>query len=234
MIARPCGIWPYPHCFFITLIISTMKRILFSAAVVSAMFVMSCGNNAASNETHEGHGHASGVADTANHASADAEKQIPVVAVKFTNTDSKVSTAIRAMVDGYIEVKNALVAGNAADAAKASDRITTAIKGLDKSLLTAEQKAAYDGIEAGLAKSAGAISGAAKDLAAQRSQFYPLSQAMYELVKSFGGGRALYHDHCPMARDNQGALWLSETKDVKNPYFGDEMLTCGTVEEVIQ
>jgi hypothetical protein len=56
---------------------------------------------------------------------------------------------------------------------------------------------------------------------------------VYELAKAFGGGRRLYHDHCPMARDNQGALWISELKDVKNPYFGADMLTCGTVEEVI-
>jgi hypothetical protein len=71
------------------------------------------------------------------------------------------------------------------------------------------------------------------DIAAQRTHFYTLSQGVYELAKAFGGGRTLYHDHCPMARDNQGALWISELKDVKNPYFGADMLTCGTVEEVI-
>jgi hypothetical protein len=61
-----------------------------------------------------------------------------------------------------------------------------------------------------------------------------LSEAAYDLVKNFGGGRVLYHDHCPMARNNQGALWISELKEVKNPYFGAEMLECGRVEEVIQ
>ena len=41
---------------------------------------------------------------------------------------------------------------------------------------------------------------------------------------------ALYHDHCPMAQDNKGAMWLSETKEIRNPYFGDKMMTCGSVE----
>ena len=71
-------------------------------------------------------------------------------------------------------------------------------------------------------------------IAEQRAHFVPLSNAVYELVKNFGGGRTLYHDHCPMARDNQGAMWMSETKEVKNPYFGAEMLTCGSVEEQVK
>ncbi|MBC6491569.1 hypothetical protein BC349_10955 [Flavihumibacter stibioxidans] len=61
-----------------------------------------------------------------------------------------------------------------------------------------------------------------------------LSNSFYELVKNFGGGRTLYHAHCPMANNNQGALWLSESMEIKNPYFGSEMLTCGSIEEQIQ
>ena len=61
-----------------------------------------------------------------------------------------------------------------------------------------------------------------------------LSEVVYDLVKNFGGGRPLYHDHCPMARDKQGAMWISEMKEIKNPYFGAEMPACGTVEEVIE
>lgn len=29
-------------------------------------------------------------------------------------------------------------------------------------------------------------------------------------------------------------MWLSEIKEVKNTYYGDKMLTCGTVEEIIE
>ena len=68
----------------------------------------------------------------------------------------------------------------------------------------------------------------------QRSHFVMMSEVVYDLVKNFGAGRPLYHDHCPMARDNQGAMWISEVKEIKNPYFGSAMFKCGRVEEVIQ
>jgi hypothetical protein len=211
-----------------------MKRIFLSVAAVSAMFVMSCGNNTANNESHEGHDHSKEASASGDHATADAEKEIPAITVQFKGIDSKVSATIKHMVDGYLEVKNALVEGKTADAAKGANHMRTAMKGMDKSLMTAEQKSAYDAAEANLSAAAQAIASSETSLSDQRTQFYPLSQGIYQLVKAFGGGRPLYHDHCPMARDNQGALWISETKEVKNPYFGDEMLTCGTVEEIIQ
>ena len=211
-----------------------MKKFLLSLAVLSALFVLSCGNNNSSDAAHDEHDHDAATSTNGEHATSEAEKEIPVVAVQFTGIDGKVSATIKQMVDGYLEVKNALVAGKAADAAKGANNIRTAMKGMDKSLMTAEQKSAYDAAEAKLSAAAEAIATAETSLSEQRNQFYPISQGIYQLVKAFGGGRPLYHDHCPMARDNQGALWISETKEVRNPYFGDEMLTCGTVEEIIQ
>ena len=61
-----------------------------------------------------------------------------------------------------------------------------------------------------------------------------LSEDVYDLAKAFGAGQPLYHDHCPMYNENKGAMWLSEMKEVKNPYYGSKMITCGTVEEVIK
>ena len=58
---------------------------------------------------------------------------------------------------------------------------------------------------------------------------------MATLVK---GGKlsagALYLEYCPMANNNEGAYWLSNEKQIKNPYFGDMMLKCGSVKETIQ
>ncbi|MBA4058359.1 MAG: hypothetical protein C0490_26815, partial [Marivirga sp.] len=44
----------------------------------------------------------------------------------------------------------------------------------------------------------------------------------------------LYLEYCPMANNNEGAYWLSNEKEIKNPYFGDKMLKCGSVKETIQ
>jgi Cu(I)/Ag(I) efflux system membrane fusion protein len=34
-----------------------------------------------------------------------------------------------------------------------------------------------------------------------------------------------------MAFDNKGAYWLSNVSEIKNPYFGEKMLTCGSVQD---
>ena len=76
---------------------------------------------------------------------------------------------------------------------------------------------------------------ASSDLKEQRKVFSTLSNEMATLVK---GGKLsmgmLYLEYCPMANGNTGAFWLSNEKQIKNPYFGDMMLTCGSVKETIQ
>lgn len=70
------------------------------------------------------------------------------------------------------------------------------------------------------------------DIEAQRRQFDFLSQALIHTVKAFGAeGDALYVQHCPMAFDNEGADWISDEEAIRNPYFGDKMMKCGTVLE---
>jgi hypothetical protein len=39
----------------------------------------------------------------------------------------------------------------------------------------------------------------------------------------------IYKQYCPMAFSNTGAYWLSESKEIRNPYFGDKMLKCGRI-----
>jgi Cu(I)/Ag(I) efflux system membrane fusion protein len=72
---------------------------------------------------------------------------------------------------------------------------------------------------------------AAGDLKARRAAFKPLSDRLIALIREHGTdaiGNA-YVVHCPMAFGNTGADWLSAAPNVLNPYFGDAMLTCGTV-----
>ncbi|MFT6782718.1 MAG: Cu(I)/Ag(I) efflux system membrane fusion protein, partial [Saprospiraceae bacterium] len=63
-----------------------------------------------------------------------------------------------------------------------------------------------------------------------RNQFDFLSQAMINSVKAFGTDEKTYYvQYCPMAKDNQGADWISTEKLIRNPYFGDKMMKCGSV-----
>lgn len=64
----------------------------------------------------------------------------------------------------------------------------------------------------------------------QRTAFSVLSDSLYITIKAFGlGGKEAFYDFCPMAFNEKGAYWLSDQEKIRNPYFGDKMLTCGEV-----
>lgn len=71
-------------------------------------------------------------------------------------------------------------------------------------------------------------------LGSQRQQFERLSEALIALALRFPlEEQTLYVQHCPMAFNNNGADWLSLDSQIRNPYFGDQMLKCGVVKESI-
>jgi hypothetical protein len=120
----------------------------------------------------------------------------------------------------YLHLKDALVASDAAGAGKAAAELQTALASVTGS------KKAVD--EASKVLSAVALEG-------QRKAFAGLSNEMAVLVKNgkLASG-ALYVEYCPMANNNEGGFWLSNEKQIKNPYFGNAMLKCGSVKETIQ
>jgi hypothetical protein len=76
---------------------------------------------------------------------------------------------------------------------------------------------------------------ASSEIAAQRVSFSNVSNELYKAIKAFGlDGQTAYYEFCPMAFDNKGAYWLAKEEKIRNPYFGDEMLTCGSVQEEIK
>lgn len=73
------------------------------------------------------------------------------------------------------------------------------------------------------------------DLEEQRKAYQTLTDEMIAKVKAAGlSSGEIYVEHCPMAFNNTGASWLSNSKDIRNPYFGEKMMTCGEVTETIQ
>ena len=68
----------------------------------------------------------------------------------------------------------------------------------------------------------------------QRKYFNNLSSHLTNAIRVFGINEKVYHQFCPMADNNTGAYWLSKEEKVINPYFGDAMLTCGEVKQIIE
>lgn len=62
----------------------------------------------------------------------------------------------------------------------------------------------------------------------QRDHFILLSENMIGIASNLNElDKSIYVQHCPMANNNKGANWLSLNEEIKNPYYGEAMLTCG-------
>ena len=79
---------------------------------------------------------------------------------------------------------------------------------------------------------AGKMIAATNDIEKQRIHFNTLSNNVIEMTESFGLEiDKVYRQFCPMAFEDKGAYWLSDSNEILNPYFGDMMLRCGEVQE---
>ena len=82
----------------------------------------------------------------------------------------------------------------------------------------------------GVSESIGALA-KSDDLGMQRSIFFVLTKAMVPQLEAHLSSGEVYRQFCPMAFENTGAFWISDSDEVLNPYFGDAMLRCGKVEK---
>ncbi|MFX4520371.1 hypothetical protein ABTA72_19455, partial [Acinetobacter baumannii] len=59
-------------------------------------------------------------------------------------------------------------------------------------------------------------------------------EQLYDFIRTVQYDReVVYHEYCPMAFNDQGATWLSNSSDIKNPYLPKKMLHCGEVKDSI-
>ena len=68
-------------------------------------------------------------------------------------------------------------------------------------------------------------------LGRQRALFFQLNKVMVPYLEAHLNSGEVYQQFCPMAFENTGAFWFSDSEEILNPYFGDAMLHCGKVEK---
>ena len=139
-------------------------------------------------------------------------------------------------LDAYMVMKDQLVDGNGAGSSKAALKLMEALASVDEGLLKGKAAEIWKSRQKEMDASLKGIS-AREDLAGQRKEFKKLSNSMSKVVQQYGWASeerdSLYLDYCPMADQDQGGYWLSYDKEIRNPYFGDEMLQCGEVVRAI-
>jgi len=195
-----------------------MRLLSLSLLLAGGLFA-SCGN--ASNSSMA----------TADSTKAPAPKPAPESALGPQQTDDMMQ-----MLASYYELKDALVATDTAKADAAAARLSSAAEQFKNSAASLPQYTAMQPkVEHILKASDSILSEKSESIETQRAHFDGISDAMFAVLqeaKLRNGG--VYRQHCPMAFDNRGANWLSDTTEVVNPYFGDQMLHCGAVTDTLR
>lgn len=144
-----------------------------------------------------------------------------------------------ALLHEYYALKEALVEGKSAEADAAARKAQNFITSLKVDISADTTDTAHvsrlnplDTMQTGLSQIL-----AIKDETCEikRIHFEKVSNGIIQLVKAIElRYNIIYLQYCPMALNDKGAYWLSNSAEIRNPYFGKKMLECGEVVETIQ
>ena len=151
---------------------------------------------------------------------------------KTNTTETQNAPQLKAVFENYFSVKDALIKTDAATTSAKATELVKAIKTVEMTKLSTEEHNVWMKIMKNLTANAEKIA-TSKDVAKQRETFALLSKSIYDLAKVSKQEAPIYYQHCPMYNNGKGANWLSKEEAVKNPYYGSQMLTCGSVQETI-
>ncbi len=141
----------------------------------------------------------------------------PTTSNETTDQPAEVTeTTKQGVITDYMALKDAFVQ-TAVDAAKeAASKLVESLKEEDMDEVTIN---------------AASMIMISDDVEEQRAAFKTLTDNMVAKIKSGDKEAGVYVQYCPMAFDNEGAIWMSLSEEIRNPYFGDKMLKCGKVQE---
>lgn len=210
-----------------------MKHLLVSTIVLGTLFLAACGNNEAGSTSHEGHTSAE-KKNAATTGTPTLPDNVTAITPAFAQVDPKTSAGIQEVLQHYYHIQFALANDDPNEAGNGGVALGEAMAKVDKAAMPADQQALYEKNEEDLRLHAQHMAGNTGNIKHQREHFEKMSKDVYDLAKGFGAGKPVYKTFCPMAFDNKGAYWLSTVAEVKNPYFGKGMQTCGEVQEVIK
>lgn len=138
------------------------------------------------------------------------------------------------LADHYLVIKETLTEDELENASSEVQHLQEALSDIDMNLIDDEkQMEVWMTRQKALEKHIEALD-ESEDLAGFRDRFALLSGAMAETFSIFGIDRTLYVQFCPMASNQEGGYWLSEEKEIINPYMEESMRDCGETKGTLE
>lgn len=153
---------------------------------------------------------------------------------KSANSDS-FNMDFRNMMAAYYDLKEGFINEKDTAIAQSARLLITAVDSLTKHQLYADTGiiATAQTYTLGISSELKGLLGE-KELEEKRKSFQIVSEQLYDLIRTVQYDReVVYHLYCPMAFNDQGANWLSNTAVVRNPYIPKKMISCGEVKDSI-
>lgn len=174
-----------------------------------------------------GHNHDNLAAQTSDARQVPKTEALMVVDRAFTQQ-------LKELLTPYLKIEDALVASDAKSAAAQTNAFNIALKNVDMGLVKGDAHMKWME-QLKRFETATKLILSATDVEIQRAAFSQLTNALYSSIKTFGvEGLDAYYQFCPMAFDSKGAFWISDEKEISNPYFGEKMLRCGETKETLK
>ncbi|MDG1190361.1 MAG: DUF3347 domain-containing protein, partial [Flavobacteriales bacterium] len=148
----------------------------------------------------------------------------------FTNTTPiKFKDQLNDILINYLSLKNALVNDDAITSVTNAELMMASIEKVEMDLLMGDAHMIWMQQSESLTTLAKEIA-LEKSIKEQRKTFLELSSVIIDLTKIYGVNEQTYYvQFCPMAFED-GGFWLSSESKILNPYFGEQMLECGSME----
>lgn len=153
-------------------------------------------------------------------------RELSSARLQFPNT---FKSSFKSLIPLYFDVKDALVNSNSESASKYAKELFTKLQTLEIANLSEAAKLHIMEIIRALEN----IS-ITDNIQSQRDNFIVLNENMVPISLNVGGmENVIFVQKCPMANNDKGAFWLSKDREIRNPYYGNQMMTCGSIVDTI-
>ncbi len=194
-----------------------MKRLGFLSLSMGVLFLMAACSSGSKNNRGSG---------------SEEDTTVVKMEVKIT---PEMADSMDSFLSAYYALKDAFVESDSALAIQTASRLSAVAGNLPLNKIDdpAEQQAAQKRLDS-LKNEIEGLAGE-DSIEGMRGVFEDISGMTYQLIKTIGlKNKTVYRTYCPMAFDDKGAYWLSNSAAIRNPFFGHKMINCGEVKQTLE